>query len=641
MVRRLAAFCLVLILAACDTKATPPPSGPATSVTPDGTALPGASSSPVATGGPVSSGGPGGAATAERELPIPTLDDPFAIGQALYDPTQLAGGVTSLLHLMGVGTYEDDGTPIDQAGVTKGGDPWLFQSEVWGLVDMGVEDLNDAGEDGPTYRLADLYDSLQGTLPPDLTLDAFVGAYSDAYAAHPDDLAPSVLLGQPVDASTPLTRVQLWLLYMDGFVDLAPATSADVRQGPVAATARAHFGTANANLPPLVQPQSLTSAQWLELISHFLTLLNAIPFAVTAGSVHEGHGSTGQPEEIKAHLYANSGFISPVTGTLLLQANSGAMGGLELRWGSRDVAVFADHGTLAASIPGTAVTDAGGIASITYTPKREAANGQGAVSHDAAETSATVNARDLLVHAYNIDDQSVLGFLMAQTLHGTRTERAWTEIEWHGPGIEVTLENLYNVNLDAAQGIGGMVAVAHRDGTDTFTGTLTKRSDGTYRGVLSATTQANVKMGFGAGGLVGKQCEETTSFTQNLAVVGTLKPTSVMDPTQEEIEQGNIGTDDLLLVFTPKDAPSAEGQCQSSIPFFTTNARGNQVISGWYASFSDSRITDPSLAGYGIHLPKPGEKLTYFDWRQSADNLPPDFGVDSTWTITVTRQPGS
>lgn len=637
--RRVAALCIVLVLTACDSQATLPPSGgPTASGGP-------ASNAPGETVGPASSSGPGGSGVpsvgdpdAIPDPPVAALSDPFAIGQALYDPAQMTQAVVSLLALMGVGVYQDDGTPIDTAAVTKPTDPWLFASEVWALIDMGTEDVIDAPDDGPTYRLADLHAALQGTLDPDVSLDEFISAYADSYASHPDDLGPSVMLGQPIDASTPLTRTQLWLLYMDGFVELAADSSAVVRQGPVAAGGRPRSGTARANLPPLAQPQSLTVDQWRELRAHFMTIVSTIDFGLDGGSAHEGHGGLGQAVQITARLRAGRAFRSPVSGAVILQAGPGPLDGLQLTWRSRNVAIYNDHGTLAAAIPGTTSTDASGRSQIAYTPKREVANGQGVVTTDAADISVTANARDLLVRAYRIDDQSVLGFLMASTLLGTRTERSFTTIDWHAAGIQVTIENIYDVTVSA--NTGGLVAFAHRKGKDTFSGTLTKRSDGTYRGVLTGQTEATSQMEFVAG-VAGDRCEDSTNDAQLLTVVARRRDAVPLDPNLDILVSGSAGPDDFVLTFYPKVAPGNPGRCQGTIAYVGPGPDG-QVMSGVYASYSDSRFTAPSLGGFRIHLPKVGETLKYEDWRLVPGNLPPDVeGVDSTFIITVVRQPGS
>jgi hypothetical protein len=639
LLRQLAALGLGLVLVACDSKSTPaPPSPPAASDIAAGTREPGGTGGPV-TSEPRGGGSPGPDSEdlpAIPEVPFPQLGEPFAIGQALYDPGQMTQGVVSLLALMGVGIYREDGTAVDNGVVTHPGGPWLYESEVWGLIQIGTEDMVAAADDGPRYRLHDLFDALKPAMP-ELSLDSFVAAYADSYAAHPDDLAPSVLLGQPVDSTTPLNRVQIWLLYMDGFVDLPNPTSADVRMGPVAAANRPRAGTANAVLPPLPQPQALTFDQWRELSAHFMTIVDTIRFQVVAPLAHEGHGGLGTADVIKFVYLAGKPFVSPVTGLTLLAAGSGPLDGLQIRWTSRDVAKYNAHGTLAASIPGSGTTDAAGHLQIAYTPKQEVANGQGAVIDDAATITATADARDLLLRAYKIDLNSVTGTLMASTLRGQRSASDQTILEWHAPGIELTLTNNYDVTMNA--GTIATVASAHRKGTDVYTGTLTKRSDGTYRGTFISTTQATADMQYAAG-LAGGHCYDTSDGSQYLLVVARRVEPRI-DVGFDVIASGSFGPDDFVLRFYPASDPGTPSACQGNVEYFGLGPDGQPNFRATYASFSDSRITDPSFGGYRIHLPKIGESLKYEDWRQTKENLPPDAGVDSTWTIEVDRQTGS
>lgn len=634
-IRRLAVVCLALALGACESNSvTSPPTGdgpqtgpPAGSVAPGETFAPGTTAVP---GGPITGNTP-----SVPDLPAPRLADPFEIGEALYDPSKMAQAVVSLLSLMGVGLYADDGAPIDTGAVTKAGDPWLFQSEVWHLIDMGKEDLLEGIEDGPSFRLDDLYRGLQPGLPADFTLEQFRSAYEDSYARHPEDLAPSVMLGQPINSSTPLTRTQLWLLYMDGFSELAPASSASARGGPVAAAGRPRFGTANARLPPLVQPQGYTYEQWRELVPHYRTIDGLVKFSIDTDYAHEGHGGPGTRILITARNRGGRSFVSPVSGAVLLEAGTGTLEGMQVYWESDDLDIYNAHGTLGASLPMISTTDASGSAEISYTPKREVANGQGALANDVATITASATVADLLRHAYRISDPKLAYWLFWDFQRQIRvTGQTW--IEWHTPGIEIEIVNTYDVTVDA--GTGGLLAFAHRKGTDSFTGTLTKRSDGTYRGVLRGNTKAAAQMEFAAG-VSNIKCEDTTDSNQFLTVVARRRD-PVIDPALDVLTSGAFGPDDFVLTFYPQAAPIDPGRCQGTIDYLGPGPNG-QPMSGSYASYSDSRFTDPSLGGLRIHLPKAGEKLVYEDRRLIAENVLPVTGVDSLFTITVTRHPGS
>jgi len=635
--RRLAAFGLALVLAGCDS-ATVTPSATGIAVSSD---APVSSSSPGDTPAPGATDGPGGGPDtgelwAIADLPVPTMNDPFAIGEALYDPSRMTQAVVSLLHLMGVAIYTDDGLPIDAGNVADAGAPWLFQSEVWQLVDIGKEDMLAAPDEGPKFRLDDLYDALREGLPADFSLEQFRMAYADTYAGNPDDLVPSVMLGQPIDSSTPLTRVQLWLLYMDGFAELPPAPTADVRDGRVAAGGRPRAGTANPSLPPLARPHSLTERQWRELTAHFGVIAGRINFRVAAGSAHEGHGGPGSVLQITARYNSGSAIVSPVTGSVLLQAGTGSLGGLQVTWQTNDLAIYNAHGTLAASLPGTTTTDAQGIARIRYTPKREQANGQGTVATELATITATAAIGDLVQRAFTVDASSMAWWLRGGLFGVPSTKTGQTTIEWHTPGIEIEIVNAYDVTVSADT--GGLVAFAHRKGSDTFKGTLTKRSDGTYRGVLIGHTKAAAQMEFAAG-VSNIQCEDATDTYQYVTVVARRRD-PVIDPKLDVLASGTFGPDDFVLQFYPAGEPDDPGRCQGTIDYSGPGPDGRRM-SGTYSSYSDSRFTDPSLGGFRIHLPKLGETLRYEDRRLLPENVKPVEGVDSLFTITVTRHPGS
>jgi hypothetical protein len=195
------------------------PSDPAPSGAPD----PGATAIPADPGSDPDPGRPDRVAVT---LPQPLLADPFDIGDALYDPARVDVAVVSLLALMEIGIYARDGTPILAGAEQEAGDPWMFDVEVRDLIDRSAEELAAAlGADGDgelPIGMDDLYADLS-PLVPGLDARGFTGAYAEAYADHPNDLVPQVLLGQPIDTSFRMTSVQAWLLLLDGFV--GPADS--------------------------------------------------------------------------------------------------------------------------------------------------------------------------------------------------------------------------------------------------------------------------------------------------------------------------------------------------------------------------------------------------------------------------------
>ena len=635
------ALALTLVASGCGS-VTPTPSPAATTVAAPTMSLPPGAAETLAPGPSASSkasttGAPeatpsqdgGGEGPAVPPLPLPTLSEPFAIGEALYDPAREGVAVASLLNLMGVGIYARDGTPIRRGDEHSGGDPWLTEDEVRGLISMGVEDLEAGGDrGGGPYSLADLQDPLS-VLQPGLTLENLSSAYGSAYAEHPDDLVPQVMLGQPIDKTTPLTRVQLWLLFMDGFIGPAGSGTGRATDGVrlAVATASARWGTARSRITPIPTPDpDLTADEWRELLAHLPTLADTVDFQVyEPRSVHEGHGRTGTTQTARAVVGRSRPLVSPVTGRTILQVRTGSRAGIPVTWRSRDESVLRRHGTLDASLPTTMATSDDGKVEVNYTPKKEDANGVGLVTRDTASLYATASKRDLVERTYVIAGL-LLNALTRMYVHGSRVaDRESFGIAWHEKkGIEVTLTNTYDVWFDISP--TGVEGSAHRWGKDSATGVLTLRDDGTYRGRLQAEGTGATKLEFG-----GQTCDGTEDFHQSLDVVGTVLPLGTVDPALDLLGRGSFDGGDLLLRFYPAAPPEDDlGSCQGAIGYVGPGPDGRQ-ISAWYAPFNDARWNTPSI-GYQIHLPASGE-LEYIDYH--AQN--PSEKIESSWRVVVKR----
>ena len=421
-------------------------------------------------------------------LPEPSLTDPFDVGGALYDPNNVAQGVVSLLDLMGVEIVASDGTVIHPGADRGAGRISLTEGEVRGLIEMGKEDLAIGGEGGGPYTMADLYDGVSASLPG-LTQEAFVAAYSAAYAAHPDGLAPQVMLGQPIEAATALTRVQLWLLLVDGFlgpdeatgwsnglIALSRAMPALVAAGP------ASLGTANAALPQLVSPGGLTDAEYAELVARLPTLAYTVDFFVAQpGTVHEGHGQPGRQVTAVARYSVAGGPIVASTGRVLLEPSSQSLDGLPVTWRSDNESVLRSHGTLSGSLGSRLSTDGGGTVRIGYTPKKEKANGQGLVATDQASLYATVSQLDLVDHAYTLGRSAALAAI--GLVRGTRNaDNPSFAIQWHElNSIRLDIRNDYDNTIPITVGIE--LVNIHRVGVDEVEGVLTLRAPTTHTGV--------------------------------------------------------------------------------------------------------------------------------------------------------------
>ncbi len=570
-------------------------------------------------------------------MPAPSLVDPFAVGEALYDPSRVDVGVVSLLALMGVGIYAPDGTPVREGAEHEAGDPWLFDVEVRDLIDRSAAELADSleQEDGALpFAMDDLYADVAPFIP-DLDARAFTRAYADAYAERPDDLVPQVLLGQPIDGSFRMTSVHAWLLFVDGFVGPADERFAGIVPGAgiAAAALGPPWGTAQPNLPATgIRPGVLTYDEGTELMVHIRTLASLIGFDVTQGEVHEGHGGPGDPGTIGAWLGPSVPLVSPTTGRHLLEQVNGDRGdplGLEIRWETSDPSSLQKHGSLDRSLPAVTPASAAGDARVVYNPRREPADGVGFEAEDFASLYASVDKWQLIEAFYESSDpwvqQHVLGSGMVRGRRVSST-RGFA-IGFHGPGINLSLTDVYDVTV----GIGiGMDAQAHRNGTDSAEGLLTKYPDGTYRGlmrgVIASTTDMTLTLPLVAG-----ECHAPTTTTQQLWVVGRVVPGGALIRDQDTLVAGTPGTEDLILSFYPLEPADGIGACDAPIPYTGRRLVDGKTIVGPYAPFNDSRWSSPDV-GYRIHLPEVGG-LIYEDWSQ----VVPAAGVDSQWTVDVDR----
>lgn len=639
---RLAALCLALTLAGCDATVVSQPPG----TTAPGSPGPGSSANPGEPGSSVRPGSsPGTAPGSGKPAPLPraTITEPGDIGLALYNPGQVGDAVVSLLQLLGIGIYDADGNVIRAGNERVEGDPWLLDSEVRGLIDMGVEDLLAYPDGNLPYSLADLYQPLATALPG-LTLDQFIAAYRDSYAERPDDVAPAAMLGMPLDESARLTRTQLWLLYMDGFVELANAATARPANGTQTALSSGRFGTANAVLPLLLQPNGMAAADWVEIRAHLPTIAYSIDFQVSIANAHEGHGGLGRDVAFGASVSTGRPFRSAIPPhRILLQPNPASRAGLDIEWGTRSQAVIDRHGSVDISLPSHATTDASGQTYVLFTPKQELADGQGFVANELANVYAKASLADLIRTAYLVDDTTFARMLALGTLGGTRTANGGIDIEWHAPGIEVLLINDYEVTVDLTGAMGPVIATAYRKGVDSASGVLFKADDGNFYGTFEATSQTLRSSYIFNGTLAGEgKCADDAEQVsqQELYVVGT--PIQRQHGTADFLVANSDGTigdwsnNGILLRFFPIEAPTGDFGCQKPIPYDWYGSTGftprNVAIAGSYIPLNDTRWSIPSM-GYTINLPPNGE-LTYDDDAQAQymTSIP---NIDSTWQVNV------
>lgn len=620
--RSLAAASLAIVLASSGCGSTAPTSPPATAAN--------ASGVPSDRAGPTSaaaSGAPASTPAAAQDdippgllpdaspppLPEPTLDDPFAIGEALYDPGRVADGVVSLLAAMGVSI---DGAEPDAA-------IHLSEPEVRGLISMAADDLTADPEGSLPYTLEDLHAGLAPFLPGvsarDLALE-----YASAYEREPDALVPQLLLGQPIDVDLPLTRVHLWLLFADGFV--LPSgdrtASLDVR----VVESRARWGTAAHVTTQLTPPPGMDPADLAILLLRLQTAAFGLGFAIVPDAVmaHEGHGGTGRSTSFTAGTFGGPGMPQAL-------APYGRMSGMlpfELTIRTTDPGIWRSHGTMSAAFDRpqrVALTTRA-----TFRPKREDADGRGEQVWDIADIWATARAADLVASVYDLPFASSV---LARLVPGeVATPKVDVALLWHADeGLYIDLTNTFDVDLGLQPIVG--IGDAAAEGTDGAAGFLPRRDVDIYRGTLMSFSEVTVDCQF-----LGEHIHETIEARQSLDVFAQVRPGGSHDPGMDVITSGAFGPDDAHLTFYPAAAPvGSDGRCVKPIWSPGGGPLGRTNLT--YRWFNDSRWTDPNL-GYTIGLPDKEQSIIYDDLRLSREALSGPggiSGVHSVWSVQVTK----
>ncbi|MGE0362518.1 MAG: hypothetical protein AB7H93_06275 [Vicinamibacterales bacterium] len=521
-------------------------------------------------------------------LPPPSLTEPFAIGEALYDEGRLEQAVVSLLSLMQIAI-----APAAGSGLT------LDAAEVRTLIDMGREDL-EASEDieNLPHSFADLHRAVAALLP-ELSLDELAAAYTGAYEEHPDDLVAKAMMGQPLEPETRLTRTQIWLLLLDGFA------------GPSAADAR--WGTADRVLPDLRPPNPQWSAdEWKEVLAR-LPLIGAGQMLAMAvpGPARQGANGPGANVELTAQLRASvPALVSRRSGKTLVAPRKGTLAGKAVTWDVGEDSVLHALGTVRTPTGAPTAIPADGVARFAYLPGADPTSGKGELFEDVGQVQASFDGCELVSAAYDVPP-AMCGFVV-----GGRRLRGGLPVGWRAPetlAIRITSYAI-GVNFDIP-GLGG----GSRNATDKVEGWLAKRPDGTYRGRVQAETDAHVilrgttrcRISFARG-------------TQELYVIGRsvagfgvahrlqdytwTKPGSSTGPTMAaEPPDGGY----LSLEFFPATEPvmtEDDPDCQPLLPA-SPEQRGHGAT--YFLPFNDAQWTIPH-AGYGVALRR-GSYTRYTD----------------------------
>jgi hypothetical protein len=602
-----AVFAFVLIAAACGaSQATPAPTATAPGQTAGPTSQPttgepspteSTTLAPGQTAGPTTGPGPTSQPADKVPLQEPELESPEDIAQAMFNPDLAEQSVVSMLDELGIGIYQPDGTPIRAGTEASDADLYLYEPEVRGLIDM----LNESDQFETWITFRDFHAALAG-LGLQASAEELAAAYADAYGANPEaPMAQFVTATTYPDAESTMTRFSAWLLLLDGFVP--PHASAG--RAPIAAVGGfvaaspgpggGSWGTASNNVVAL--PGLPLSADPL-VIAHLMTVVAQTSVSVSAspGTVHEGHGGNGSPADVTATVRAAASvFVSPFSGQALIPINAGSASGIPVTWTTD--AVANRHGSVDINQTAGATTDALGQAKLTYTPKKEDADGFGIEVTDVSLVQAVVSGQDLITRLYGRPD---LGALVPGQVIGV----GLLTIEWHDEAMEITLTNHYDVAIDV------VIGDTHAVGDDSFSGTLAKQEDGTWRGTVSGTASGNQDSQ-----AFGESCSSSWFATQQLEVIGE--------------EGSNAFGGDFVFRFYPITDPVGSMGSGTCPP---TRHKLNGVS---YAPFNDFGISQPD-AGGGIFVILPQKPGGVADYPVPA--LPPGSGItikNTSWHVDI------
>jgi hypothetical protein len=165
------------------------------------------------------------------------------------------------------------------------------------------------------------------------------------------------------------------------------------------------------------------------MLAHLALVGYLIPFDAepVSGQVHEGHGGPGAPASFRArHLPWYASPVGMLTGQPLLLPAPFRLDGLPVSWQSPTESVLNEHGSLSTALDVPVATDVSGTAQITYTPRKEPADGVGSLQSDAAVLIATVPVRDLVTRHFQVPP-TALGMLVGNRI----ATPASLIIEWH------------------------------------------------------------------------------------------------------------------------------------------------------------------------------------------------------------------
>ena len=185
----------------------------------------------------------------------------------------------------------------------------LDESEVRTLIALAEDDLRSADDiENLPFGFADLHRAVSGLLPQ-LTIEELAETYTQVYQGQPDALVAKVMMGQPLEPETRLTRAQIWLLLMDGFA------------GPGGADAA--YGAADRVLPDLPSPNpAWSAAEWREALAR-------LPLVAASRVLAVEHADAGTTLRLAPQPPA---LLSRLSGKPLVATRTGSLAGQEVTW---------------------------------------------------------------------------------------------------------------------------------------------------------------------------------------------------------------------------------------------------------------------------------------------------------------------
>jgi hypothetical protein len=561
-------------------------------------------------------------------LPAASITEPFAIGEALYDPGRMPQAVMSLLAQMRIS--------VASAPTPAGTALTLDESEARTLIGLAEEDLRSASDiDSLPFGFADLHRAVSG-LRPELTIDALAATYTRVYESQPDALVAKVMMGQPLEPDTRLTRTQIWLLLMDGFA------------GP--GGANAPYGAADRELPDLPSPNpTWSAAEWREVLAR-------LPLVATSSVLAVESAADGTTLRLASQLPP---LLSRFSGKPLVAARAGSLAGQEVTWEVDDEEALRELVTWRTPVGQPTPVAANGVAVFAVA---SSAAGPGEVVQEWSSVSASLPGCPLVSSAYTIPPP-LCAFVI-----GSRRVTVPIPIPWR------TTDKLWvAIRYDYALRLRTPIGEVRREGQDAAYGWLVRRPNGSYVGTMVGIMGAAQEVRGST------TCGSTSmSARQELHVEGRMLPKGVI-PGTGAAQGGNARTRDLesyhwgtpgkqplefvlgaswdqqppsdgylVLEFFPKTAPATfagrtiEPDPVACLPLIKATEEQNKKGAAYFIPFNDAQWTIPS-AGYAIGLRRAREY--YFVDDNNATSVLGDFSVENAagesgrarWTVNVRR----